>query len=188
MPGEHAPNSHEKGEVNNGLEAARAEKLAELKEAASEHDPADHAERRAEAAREVINKVDAPEDTPAPAAEAAPAMSPVHRLLNRHLNYAQTLESVQRRLNPASRTFSRVIHTPAVEKASEALEQTVARPSIMIGATWTALIVGTIFYLTARHYGYPLSGSEMIFSFVVGAVIGLLIEGIWHTLKRPKVH
>jgi hypothetical protein len=60
----------------------------------------------------------------------------------------------------------------------------VARPSVAAGATWTALIVGAVFYFTARHYGYMLSGSELLFSFVAGAVIGLAVEGLWRSLHR----
>ncbi len=64
------------------------------------------------------------------------------------------------------------------------MEKTVARPSLMLGTTWTALIVGSIFYLTARHYGFTLSGSELLFSFVVGALLGLVLEGLWQAFKR----
>ena len=169
------------------LESARAEQLDKLHEAAAEHDPALRAEKQAESDREHARKIIERQD-PEPAiakpeseAKAAPRSIP---FLDHHLNYVQTLASVQRKLSPVSRSFSKVIHAPIVEKTSEALETTIARPSLLVGTTWTALIIGTIFYLTAHHYGYALSGSELIFSFVVGAVIGLLIEGMWHFFKR----
>jgi hypothetical protein len=44
--------------------------------------------------------------------------------------------------------------------------------------------VGAIFYLTAYHFGYMLSGSELLFSFVVGALIGILLEGLWRSVVR----
>jgi hypothetical protein len=161
------------------LEAARREQLEQLRQH-SEAEPGD-AEKRAEAAREVINKEPVPEPEPTPE-PAAPRFH--HPLLDHKLNYAQTLASVQRHLKPVSRSFSKLIHTPVVEKTSEALEKTVARPSVVAGATWTALIVGLAFYLTARHYGYQLSGSELLFSFIVGAVIGLALEGLFRLLRR----
>ncbi len=190
MSAEHLSQSPERSEQDNAeLEAARAERLAEVREAAGEHDPADHAEVRAERAREVINQH---EDQPEPETETKseatpPAKHPLH-ILDHHLNYSRTMASVQRRLGPVSRGFSKVIHAPAVEKTSEALEHTVARPSVLLGTTWTALIVGGIFYFTARHYGFSLSGSELLFSFIVGALLGLVLEGIWHalTIKRRK--
>jgi hypothetical protein len=94
------------------------------------------------------------------------------------------MRSVQQHLSPASRNFSKFIHTPAVEKTSEALEQTVARPSVTLGATWTALIVGGLAYFVARHYGFHLSGSELLFSFIVGAIIGIVGEGVFRVFKR----
>ncbi len=185
MSAEHIKSSAEQGEdIATGLESARAEKLAELRETNIEHDPEAHAEQRAEQARKTIKHQDLePEPANVSEDEAKPS-SHIREVLNYHLNYAQTLASVQRKLSPVSRSFSQVIHTPIVEKTSEALEATVARPSVLLGTTWTALIVGSIFYLTARHYGYTLSGSELLFSFVVGALLGLTLEGVWHTLKR----
>ena len=186
MSAEHIKSSAEQvDKIAEGLDSARAQKLAELRETSSEHDPQQaHAEKRAEQARETIEHQNLePEPANAPEAEATPA-SRIHHALNHRLNYSQTLASVQRKLSPLSRSFSHVVHTPVVEKTSEALESTVARPSVLLGTTWTALIVGTIFYLTARHYGYTLSGSELLFSFVVGALLGLTLEGVWNTLKR----
>lgn len=186
MP-EHAPHHGERHEAHQPkpeLEAARAEALNEIKTDRSENSAAEAAKERAEAAREVIKQHEAKAEEPASVAEAAPSVSPVQRLLDHTQNYVQTLTSMQRQLPPLSRRFSKVIHTPAVEKTSEALENTVARPSVMVGATWTALLVGVIFYLTARHFDYALSGSEMIFSFVVGAVIGLFLESLFHAVRR----
>jgi hypothetical protein len=185
MPSEHIKSSAEQVEkIAEGLDSARAQKLAELRETSSEHDPQAHAEKRAEQARETIEHQNLePEPAKASEDEATPA-SRIHHVLNQHLNYSQTLASVQRKLSPLSRSFSHVVHTPIVEKTSEVLESTVARPSVLLGTTWTALIVGTIFYLTARHYGYTLSGSELLFSFVVGALLGLTLEGAWRALKR----
>jgi uncharacterized protein involved in copper resistance len=162
------------------LEAARREKLEQLRHS-TESEPQD-AEHRAEAAREIIHKHEqAPE--PTDHHEAAPADPQPKPFLDHRLNYKQTLASLQRQLKPASRAFSQLIHTPAVEKTSEVLEKTVARPSVTLGATWTALIVGGVFYFTARHFGYALSGSELLFSFIVGAGIGLIIEGLWRASR-----
>ncbi len=166
------------------LKRQHSEKLAELKEAfktSAEAAPETSA-LRADLAREVIQRQ--AEQVPAPAAENAPAAPVRPNFLNHHLNFSQTLSSVQRKLPGLSRTFSAAIHAPAVEKASEVLESTVARPSVLLGTTWTALIVGTAFYLTARHYGYALSGSELLFSFIVGALLGISGEGLWKLLRR----
>jgi hypothetical protein len=163
------------------LDSAAQEQFESLRHHETHENDAD---RRAEAAREIIHKKE-PEPEPSAKAEKEAAPKPAHHpLLHHKINYAQTMASLQRHLTPASRAFSRVIHTPVVEKTSEALEKSVARPSVVAGATWTALIVGGGFYFTARHFGYMLSGSELLFSFVLGALIGLMIEGAWGVLKR----
>lgn len=185
---EHAKGpEHGKTELNAAEQLEHARKHIETQADKLEDDP----DRRAEAAREIIHKHE-PTPEPAPAVETENAPRPssfAQALIHPKLNYTQTLASIQRRLTPARRTFSKVIHAPAVEKTSEALEKTVARPSVTAGATWTALIIGSIFYFTARRYGYILSGSEIELSFVVGAVLGLILEWIWRTfLRRPRQH
>lgn len=175
---------HEQAErheqANEQIEQAAREKLEELS-----HRPeltSNDSERRAEAAREIIHRQEkAPE--PKPAAEHQPH-TPRTLHLDHRLNYAHTMATMQRHLAPVSRSFSKFIHTPAIEKTSEALENTIARPSVVAGATWTALLVGAVFYFTARHYGFMLSGSELLFSFVAGAIVGLVIEALWRSLRR----
>jgi hypothetical protein len=165
-----------------GLEAARAEKLAELR--ATAETGAENNRERADAAREIIKQQDRQPEQSAPKTEAEQTPAPSRPLIPPRLNYAHTMATLQRQLAPVSRTFSKFIHTPTVEKTSEVLESTIARPSVTLGALWTALIVGGVFYFTARSYGYALSGSEMLFSFIVGAVLGLVLEGIGRALKR----
>jgi hypothetical protein len=166
------------------LETAARERLEQLKH--HESAETDDSGRRAEAAREVIHRQEQqPKHEQTPAAETH-KQHPVHRILNPQLNYAHTLASLQRRLKPAQRTFSKVIHTPVVERTSEALEKTVARPSVTAGAGWTAFAVGLVFYLTARRYGYTLSGSEMIASFFVGGLLGLVLEWLWRGLRHRR--
>jgi hypothetical protein len=167
---QHAKLAHEREQR---LEALRAERHEQSTETA---------ENRAEHAREVIHHHEQPEPSHHEH-EAAPRPHTAH-LLNHKLNYRQTLASVQRKLRPVSRSFSKFIHQPAVERASDAVGKTVARPSVSAGATWTALIVGIVFYFTARRYGYTLSGSELIIAFVVGAILGLLLEGAFRVARR----
>jgi hypothetical protein len=183
MSQEHRHEHHERHErQHHDLEHERRERLEQLRKSAETSQ--EDAKERAEAAREVINR---PE--PEPKAEPGPAPeshSPrVHiPYIDHQVNFKETMQSVQRRLSPVSRQFSRFIHAPAIEKTSEVLEQTVARPSVSAGTTITALVVGSAFYFTAFHYGYMLSGSELLFSFVVGALIGIVLEALWRTAFR----
>jgi histone H3/H4 len=164
------------------IESAAQERLQELAEKSPEQ-TAENQSERAEQAREVLAQH---EQTPEPAA-TADRETPTSNLaatLDRVLNYKQTMASVQRRLSPASRRFSKVIHNKAVESTSEALEKTIMRPSVTLGATWTALIVGSIFYLTAHYYGYRLSGFEMLGALIIGGIIGITLELIFRPVHK----
>jgi len=183
MKPETGPQTVEHNEsVKAELEALGNERLKELSETAVEHAPEDGAERAEQAREQISRNEQAPE--PIPAADKESGKSFVATTLDYVLNYKQTLTSVQQRLRPASRSFSKVIHTQAVERSSEALEKTVMRPSVTLGATWTALIVGGIFYETARYYGYHLSGFEMIAALIGGGILGVVIEGVFRTVRH----
>lgn len=107
-------------------------------------------------------------------------------LLTPTLNYKHTMRSLQHRMKPATRQFSKFIHSPVVDSASEALGKTVFRPSITLGATTTAVIIGGALYLFARANGFSLSGSEILFALVVGGIFGLIIEGILKSFRRIR--
>lgn len=175
------PQGPEQHRQNAELEQAARERLEQLK-----HNPENaerDQERRAEAAREKIELVAA---EPAPAAEKEQAPSRPAALLDPFINYKHTLKSLQSRLQPAQRRFSQVIHQPTVEKVSDTLGKTVMRPSVSLGAVATAVIVESFFYFTARHYGYVLSGSEVLLALVAGGLIGLFLEGVLKGARRKR--
>jgi len=90
-------------------------------------------------------------------------------------SYKKTLENVQDQLSAPSRAFSKVIHNPVVEKTSDAIGNTVARPNLIISGALGA-IASVVVYFIAKRYGYLLSGSETIILFVAGWSIGAIIE------------
>ena len=152
------------------VERSAAEKLKERAERAVEqqHEGSD------EAHREALEQA----ETSQTAEIAKPAASETPRQItkaDRTASYQKTMKKMQSELPPASRTFSKVIHNPAVEKASEAIGSTVARPNLIIAGALGA-IASVIIYFVARHYGYVLSGSETIILFGCGWVIGAIIE------------
>lgn len=81
-------------------------------------------------------------------------------------------------MSPQARTFSKVIHNPAVEKTSEVVGQTIARPNAILAGSVAAFMLVTLVYLVANVYGYVLSGSETIIAFSIGWVAGLVIDYI----------
>jgi hypothetical protein len=90
--------------------------------------------------------------------------------------YKRTMKHVQSELSAPSRAFSKVIHIKAVEKTSDALESTIARPNAILAGAIAAFLVTLALYLIAKHYGYRLSGFETIGGFILGWVIGLLFD------------
>jgi len=85
------------------------------------------------------------------------------------------IEASYKKLSAPSRAFSKVIHNPVVEKTSDAIGNTVARPNLIISGALGA-IASVVVYFIAKRYGYLLSGSETIILFVAGWSIGAVIE------------
>lgn len=135
------------------------------------------------AAREAIEKQ---AEAPVPTAEKEATKKHHPTRLDKKSSYWQTVHAMQRRLKPASREFSKFIHNPSVEQASDVVGKTVLRPSVALGATSTALIVGAFFYFTARQYGFLLSGSEFIVSMLVGGILGTILEFSFKAIRSKK--
>ncbi|MGB4768604.1 MAG: hypothetical protein WBP22_05085 [Candidatus Saccharimonas sp.] len=96
----------------------------------------------------------------------------------REASYDRTMDEVRTQLSAPSRAFSNFIHNPAVEKVSDALGGTVARPNAILSGAMFAFLFTLVVYIVARLYGYPLSGTETIASFGLGWVLGLVFDYI----------
>ena len=90
--------------------------------------------------------------------------------------FKHRMKSIRTSMDPASRAFSKVIHQPAIEKTSEVIGATVARPNAILAGSIAAFIATTAVYLIAKNVGYSLSGFETIGAFIVGWIIGMLID------------
>lgn len=178
MNPEHLPSHAERGGAE--LEKAaheQAEKLKGRYEKAGESSPEKQAER-AHHARKETKEIFAREAGKEQRSGGEPSARAVRRVTRsqKQATYKHTMKHVQSEMNPAARTFSKVIHTPVVEKASDALGSTVARPNALLAGSMSAFILVTIVYMVARYYGYPLSGFESIGAFIVGWIIGLIYD------------
>lgn len=94
----------------------------------------------------------------------------------REASYKQNLKQVQAELKPSERAFSKVIHNPVVEKTSEVVGSTVARPNAILAGGMVAFFLVLAVYLVAKFYGYTLSGFETIGAFIVGFILGVLYD------------
>lgn len=94
----------------------------------------------------------------------------------REASFKQTMDRVQTELRPNSRVFSKFIHNKAVEKTSDIVGNTVARPNAILTGSISAFLLTLLFYTIAKTVGYPLSGSETMIAFGLGWLIGVIID------------
>lgn len=92
------------------------------------------------------------------------------------VSFKRTMKQVQSEMPPISRAFSKFIHNRAVEKTSEVIGSTIARPNAILFGSLFAFIFTLGIFLIARHNGYPLSGTETMATFTVGWLVGLLAD------------
>lgn len=104
------------------------------------------------------------------------AERPANTKKSRQKAYNKILKQTQEELSAPSRAFSKLIHNPAVDKASEAFGATVARPNAVLAGAAFSFILTLAVYLIARMNGYPLSGTETIAAFIGGWGLGLIFD------------
>lgn len=179
---EKEPRSFEQsGELNpEQLEALGNERRNELQEQLEKKSPEKGQERIDDARHEteqVIHEQERTED--AKQRVEKPTSSEVDKQptkRDKEAKYRDIMADTREHMSPTSRTFSKVIHNPAVERVSDATAKTVARPNAILSGSVAAFVLVLAVYLVARHYGYPLSGAETIVAFALGWVLGLMFD------------
>lgn len=91
-------------------------------------------------------------------------------------SFKRQMKEIQAREPAASRAFSKVIHNKVIEKASDVVGSTVARPNAILAGAVVAFILTLAVYVMAKIIGFPLSGFETIGAFIIGWIIGLLYD------------
>ncbi len=94
----------------------------------------------------------------------------------REASFEQTMEEVRYDLPRSTRGFSRFIHTPTIERLSEVLGNTIARPDALLAGGISAFVVVLGLYLYAKYAGFSLQGSETIVAFIIGWLLGVLFD------------
>ncbi len=125
-------------------------------------------------AKELAQESDESRDVP----KASPAERRSGPISKEQLNssFTSQMKGVESELKPAERLFSRFLHAKPVEKASDAIGSTVARPNAMLSGSITAFIAITGLYFIAKYYGFQLSGFETIAAFIIGWVVGIIYD------------
>jgi Fe2+ transport system protein B len=94
----------------------------------------------------------------------------------RDQSFSKQMETIAPHLTDRERSFSRIIHNKKIEKTSDTLASTIARPNALLAGSVAAFILVTGVFLIAKHYGYPLSGFETIAAFALGWIIGMIYD------------
>ncbi|HMT18788.1 MAG TPA: hypothetical protein PKD20_03425 [Candidatus Saccharibacteria bacterium] len=120
---------------------------------------------------------------------AAEHQRPKHHpvLINKQLKdmaYSRTMTRVRKRLPLPSRAFSKVIHSKVVDKPSEFVGKTVARPSSMLGGAFFAAFGSCVLLWITKRYGYEYNYLAILLMFIAGMALGLTAEIIYRTAKR----
>lgn len=179
---ENRPQNHEQlSPVENSQELLdqlpeRAKDLQQTPEKAEQH------KEQLELAREKIEQAPQPEATEAEKPKPRPRVDNV----DKQVSYNYTMQTLHRHMPTLTRNFSKFIHTPSVEKVSDVASVTVFRPSVTLGATTTAFIVGAVLYISAKQYGYYLPGSQFIIAIIVGGLLGAVIELSYKTYRKLR--
>jgi Fe2+ transport system protein B len=110
--------------------------------------------------------------------EVSPAerRRPVHNRKTEEASFSATMKEVQSQMSAPDRAFSKIIHNKAVEKVSEGVGNTVARPNAILSGAIVAFALTLGIYLLAKNLGYPLSGFETIAAFLLGWILGIAYD------------
>lgn len=181
---EQAPQGNERAEVSE----ASSERLEELKnkletggELGAEN--LESAAKSAEKAKvEALKEAVSVEAGGAEKAAKGPKEGPAPRRRGgiskkeKEASFKKEMARVQAELSPPARVFSKFIHSKPVEKTSEVVGASVARPNAILSGAIVAFVLVLAVYLVAKNLGYVLSGFETIGAFIVGWVIGVLYD------------
>lgn len=174
--------SPEKGRGAESLDSAaeQLEKLANQQERGAELSPRD-AEALAERARlEALDNAISVEAGGAEKNKPRDAYRPRQRQKatkrQRNESFKRQMKDVRRDMSLPSVMFSKVVHNPVVEKASDVVGSTVARPNALLAGSFCAFALTLGVYVVAKTIGYQLSGFETIGAFFVGWLIGIIYD------------
>jgi hypothetical protein len=90
--------------------------------------------------------------------------------------FKKEMKRLQGEMSTPERTFSKLIHNKAVEKVSEAVGSTIARPNAILYGSMFAFLLTAVVYFWAKHTGHELSGFETIGAFIIGWLAGMIVD------------
>lgn len=110
-------------------------------------------------------------------------------IINKQLKdmaFSRSMTRTRKKLSRSSRAFSKVIHTPVIDRTSELAGKTIARPSGVLAGAFLAFIGTSALLWITKHYGYTYNYLMVILLFGGGMILGLSIEGLYRLLRKNK--
>lgn len=98
------------------------------------------------------------------------------------------MEQVYTYTSPTQQRFSRFLHLRIIEQAADVIGSTIARPIPLIFGSLGVIVAVSGMYAAAKQYGYTLSGSEPIFAFGFGWVIGMIVDYTRLLIRGKRSH
>jgi len=90
--------------------------------------------------------------------------------------YEQTIQDIRPYLSNSQKSLSKIVHNHVVENISELGAKTIARPVCLFTAATVTLLSSVLIILIARKVGFGLPNSIFILLFMIGYVLGLVVE------------
>ncbi len=163
-------------EALNKLRDEQQERLAETIEKRAE--TGKHENLEADARHEALEQaqtIEKEQQNEKKAASPAERRGPLSKR-EKDASFNATMGEIRSHMSAPSKAFSSFIHNKAVEKVSETVGSTVARPNAILTGSVFAFIFTLTIYLIANYNGYPISGGETIASFALGWILGLVFD------------
>ena len=186
---ERHPEQHKTTEKLNSVEArGHNEQLRQHHEKEASHAEKHHgSENHVERLKQHVEQQAISGKEHAQSEKETPQQHPV--LVNKHLKdvaFTRALTRARKKLSAPNRAFSKVAHNPAVDRTSEFVGKTIARPTSMLwGAIFAFVGTSALLWIT-RHYGYEYNYLAAILLFFGGAAVGLIGEGLWRTFIKKE--
>lgn len=191
---EHAPMTHEDNPHAHEAPESSLNHSSKNHQKHTEKTPAPKAENTKDSIDKILKKIEhEAESSDSIRSEATQKESnsdshshlPVNSSLKKHARN-QTLRKVQRKLPASQRSFSKVIHQPAVEQLSDVAGATIARPSGVLAGGFFSLVISVLALGICRYYGYEYNFSIGLMAFAGGFVLGLFIELLLRARRLRK--
>lgn len=162
---EQSPNLDISAEIQKNLDRSREK----AEKATSQHEVAEI--KKQVEAHAISGKEFAPSETDTTPKQEFAAYSGL-----KQQSYKQTLTRIRQRLNGPEKAFSKFSHNKTVDRVSEGLAKTAARPSGILGGGIAALVGSTVVLYMAKKYGFEYNFSLFFLLLAGGFIVGILIE------------